>query len=332
VRATVIGALVLAGAFAGCVGPTVVATVPTPALVPLRTFPVIVLAPGPRSAERRIGEALARHLRGDGREVRLVDQASIEAMRQRGELPPASVVVGLEVEELRASRTRLGNRPETVCGPAGCYTRGRPDSYQVPTLRMRARLTVFEGPTGRPLQRLGVEAQEEGRSYARMRDRAVQQLLGRLRTMVDPHVERVSVRLRSVDLPAVEPALEEMRRGRWHRARRRLEALVRSEGFGRLGARERARVWYDLGVARRFDPETFARDPERHFRAAETALRRALRLDPDPAYDRALADLLAHRERARLLRAQQQAAEHNFRLGPAAPPMPLPPPGYGQQP
>ncbi len=315
-------------------GVTAVATVPVPALVPLRTFPFIVVASGPDAIERQIADALAAHLQGEERQVRRVDRASVEAMRLRGELPAASVVVWLEVEELRDSRTRLGSRPETVCGPAGCYTRNRPDSYSIPTLRMRARLTVLDGPSARTFQRIGVETQEEGRGYARMRERASRRLLERLLAMVDARAETVTVRLLAVDLPSVEAALHELRRGCWHRARRRLERVVRSAEFGRLSVRQRARVFYDLAIARRFDPVTFERDPERHFDSAEAALRRAVRLDPDPLYDQALQELVAHRERARVLRQQQEAAEHNYRLGQPRlfPSVPSPPPGYGAGP
>lgn len=334
VRTTLRGALGLALILLGCAGPTVVATVPTPALVPLRTFPFLVVVSGPDAVEQAIADALAAHLQGDGRVVRRADRADVEAMRLRGELPAASVVVWLEVEERRDSRTRLGSRPETVCGPAGCYTRNRPDSYEIPTLRMGARVTVLEGPSARILQRLGVEIQEEGRGYARMRERASRRLLERLLAMVDPHPETVAVRLLRVALPGVEEALDLMGRGRWHEARTRLEAVARSAAFRRLTAKQRARVLYDLAIARRFDPVTFERDPERHFDAAEAALRRAVRLDPEPLYDRALRDLRAHRDRARLLREQREAAEHNYRLGRpgSAPSIPPPPPGYGSGP
>ncbi|MEM7608035.1 MAG: hypothetical protein AAF411_21995, partial [Myxococcota bacterium] len=53
------------------------------------------------------------------------------------------------------------------------------------------------------------------------------------------------------------------------------------------------------------------------------------RLDPRPRYDEALRQLRDHRRQLLAIAAQDDAAEHNFRLG-RAPPPPPPPPGYLQ--
>lgn len=316
-----------------CAGPTLEARVTTPATVPLRAFPEVLVATADDLELIALGERLARHLTNDtaspirARRVRIGD---LERLRTSGRIARAAVVVILEATVRESSTVRYDNRPETVCGPSGCFTRQRQNAYDVPIVDARLRVSVHEGPTGRALQRVSFSVEEEGRAYQRLRERAFVRLGDRLSSLVDAREQTVRVRLARAPLPEVDEAHELLRAGRWREGRALLERLARSEQVTALPRTERARVYYDLSIARRFDPVSLERDPERHFRAAESPLRAALRDDPDPLYQRALEDLATHREQVELLRRQREAAEHNFGLdGERRSSVPTPPPGYG---
>ncbi len=314
----------------GCASGTVVgARVLRPAVVPLRAFPRVWVTRGHLLEEVTLSEALGAHLTElGGVEVSFVDLDSLEPARTAGRIPPATIVVITQIDFHESTDSRWTSRPETVCGSAGCYAGRRTYVYDVPTLRAVLTLTVHDGPTAQLRQRLRLKADEEGRDYDVMRHRATAALVDRLLPLVDQRVENVRVVLYGVDVPEVEAAVRTIARGEWTAGRRALEHAVRSDAVRALEPSERARVLYDLGQARRFDPSTLT-DPERHFRAAEHALRAAIRLDPDRRYRRALAELAAHREGVELVREQQDAAEHNFRVGQG---VPEPPPGYLQSP
>lgn len=317
--------------FAGCGGTTLEAHVMTPAAVPLRTFPEVLIATADELELVTIAAALARHLEADGVAARRVRLADLEPMRTRGVIGRATGVVLLEARVREGSAIRYGDRPETVCGPSGCFTRQRRDAYDVPILEARLRVSVHEGPTGRVLQRVSFGVEEEGRGYERMRERAYALLEERLIRLVDARAERVRVAIPRAPLPTVASAVEALQRGRWREGRAALERLARSADVAALAPHEQARVYFALSVARRFDPISLSGDVERHFRAAESALTAALRADPTPRYQRALDELLAHRRQVEVLEAQREAAEHNHGLDVTAPQhaIPAPPPGYG---
>ncbi len=317
--------------FAGCGGTTLEANVMTPAAVPLRTFPEVLVATADELELVALGEALARHLAVGGGVARRVRVADLEPLRTRGAIGRATGVVLLEARVREGSAIRYSDRPETVCGPSGCFTRQRRDAYDVPTVEARLRVSVHEGPTGRVLQRISFGVEEEGRGYERMRERAYALLEGRLIRLVDAREERVRVAIPRAPLPAMASAVEALQQGRWREGRAELERLARSAEVAALAPREQARVYFALSVARRFDPVSLSGDVERHFRAAESALTAALRTDPTPRYQRALEELLAHRRQVEVLEAQREAAEHNYGLDvtPPQPPIPAPPPGYG---
>lgn len=318
-------------ALCACSSTTVRGTLQIPAAIPLRSFPHIYVASGPQMAEIQLSQALVDHLRDGQREVQRIERAELERLRTQGSIPLASVVVLLELETRRLTRTRFTQRPETVCGPAGCYTRNRTDAYDVPTLHTRLRMTVHEGPSARVLQRVSESVSEEGYGWARMETRTVTRLVQTITQLVDARTENVAVRLLSVDVPEVERAITEIGQGEWRQGRVRLERVARTDAVQDLEARERARVFYDLGIARRFDPVSIERDPQRHFRSAEASFEAAIRLDPDPLYERALRELRAHQQQVSMLQEQREAAEHNFRLRDTnvnVGGVPTPPPGY----
>jgi hypothetical protein len=330
-------ALVLVSLAAGCgAGTAVSGRVVWPAAVPVRTFPRIYVASGPRRHEIRFAEEMAAHLRSGGRaRVRRVDADDVETMRAGGSIPTPSVVMRLDLDFDEGSRPEWMSRPETVCGPLGCYTTTRTRMVDVPIVLAELRIEVEDGPSGRVLQRTAVEAREEGNDYELMRRRVADELLRRAERMVDQRIDEVQVRLLGADVPEVTTAIEAIDRGEWQRGRALLEQVIEDDAFDRLPAAVRARVLYDLGLARRFDPSTME-DVGAHFRAAESALREAVRLDPDERYARALEELRAHRRQVEILIEQRAAAAHNFSLVERRPDpggerpegLPTPPPGY----
>jgi hypothetical protein len=114
-----------------------------------------------------------------------------------------------------------------------------------------------------------------------------------------------------------------------------MEEVADAEELPRWEPVDRARVYYDLGQVRRFDPDTMG-DVDRHFAAARAALEMANQLDPSRRYARALRDLDDHRRASLLLDQQQEAAErYREDAVPAAPPsyqLPLPATPTGQDP
>ncbi|MFW5920680.1 MAG: hypothetical protein ACOCUS_02480, partial [Polyangiales bacterium] len=198
-----------------------------PATVPVRTFPRIWVATGHLDYEIRIAEALAAHLRADTEaKVRRVQLDDLEPMRVEGKIPPATVVVLLEAELTEGSRPEWTTRPETVCGPLGCYTRERTYLYDVPTVHGELTVTVYDGPTARVLQRVTIDAAEDSRDYATLRRRVVRRLTESVRRKVDQRVERVKVALLEVDIEPVRRAHGLIESGDWHAGRAVLEEAV----------------------------------------------------------------------------------------------------------
>jgi hypothetical protein len=322
-------ALALALASTGCASyRTARGEIAHPAAIPLRSFPRIWLARGHLPEETAFVEGLAAHLAtlGDAA-VRIVDIDELEPARVAGNIPPATVVVLSAIDFREGTETRWTSRPQTTCGAIGCYTTRRSYAYDVPTLRAQLSLTVYDGPTAHVEQRVHLPAREEGREYATMRRRAVTALLDKTKTLVEQRHEIVDVHLYEVDVESVRDAISVLEAGDWTRGRAMLERAVKTQEVRALPREERARAIFDLGQARRFDPSTQG-DLGRHFAAAERALAFALRLHPTSTYERALLDLRAHRHSVELARAQEEAAEHNYRVGEG---IPEPPPAYGDR-
>src|SRR5690606_24563446 len=137
-------------------------------------------------------------------------------------------------------------------------------------------VTVRDGPTGRVLQRARVVARSERMRFERLRARVMARLRARLLARFDVRRERVAVDLLEVEsVPEVDRAVAAAAAGDWARARNSLERLARNARG--LEPEQRARLLYNLGQARRFDPSP---GPQRLPLAAR-ALREAARLDPD---------------------------------------------------
>ena len=329
-----LAALLLGAALAtGCGSTTrVSARVRQPADIDAGRFPVLWVAGGHTDEEIRLLRALGDHLRsgrGDYRRpTRRVELDNLEPMRAAGRIAVGTGVILLELRYRENSRARWTSHPETVCGPIGCYTRDRAIVYEVPTLEAMLTATLYDGPTARVVARRGVRAQAEADQYDSLRRQVVAQLQQGLVALFQQRVEVIEVELLDVDQPQVERAIELIAdEADWRRARLLLEEAVKTPAWRQSGAATRARVLYDLAMARRFDPSTMD-DLEAHFAAADRALRAAQRFDPDePRYAAARASLARHRRRATTVRAQRRriAAASDDRV-PGVPPAP---PGYG---
>jgi len=319
----------LGALFSACGAVTHVdALVIRPATIPLRSFPRVWVASGFLPEERAIADALVRHLRAQGRvEARWMDPDTLEPLRQRGEIPPATLVVRIAVSAEESLRTDWSTRPETVCGPVGCYTRNRSYTYSIPMVRAQLVLTVHDGPSARVEQRVRLRATDEGREYGVLRHRVTAQLIRRLQEMVDQRIEEVEIPVLEMDRPEVEQAIAHMQQGEWRAARRLLHRLHRGPTFAQLPPDQQARLFYNLGHAYRFDPRA-QDDPEAFLQSAERAYERALQLDRDDRYREALAALRSYRREMAAITAQREAADRNFRIGREAPSVPEPPASY----
>ncbi len=294
-----------------------------PAEIPVRAFPRIWLVLSTTPQERSLATALAQHLDGEA-DVELVELRDLEPLRFAHRIPPATVVVLPRLAFVRGVESRWTSRPQTICGSVGCYRTRRSYQYDVPTLVARATLTVYDGPSATVLQEARSEVSDEGRDYDVMENRAVETLSQRLSQKLDQRVEVVSVELLEVDDPEVERALDAIDDGDWAGGRRALEALKDRGALDRLLPEDHARVLYDLSMARLYDCSTLDH-PARHFASARAAALEARELDPQPRYRQALFEVEAHRKRFLAVQRQDQAREHNYRVGEG---IPEPPAAY----
>jgi hypothetical protein len=307
---TVFVALVVSSSWA-CGGVTTVrGEVVHPAAVPMRSFPRAWVVAGVTPQERSLAAALAQHV-ANGSDVEIVELAELEPARLSGSIPLATVIVLPRLAFAQSSVTRWTSRPETVCGSAGCFRTRRSYQYEVPVLRAEVTLTVYDGPTATVLQEVKVATTEEGREYDVMENRAVAALAQKIAGMVDQRVEDVEVALLDVEVEVVRSAIAQIDAGDWAAGRRALEAMADDDAaMSSLSAEAQARVFYDLGMARLYDRTTLEA-PETHFLAAKEALARAFALHPERRY--------------REVQRQDEATDHNFRIGEG---IPNPPPAY----
>ncbi len=322
-----------------CAGATAVrAKVTVPAAMPLHTFPTVWVASGHEQSEMSLAQAIVRSLSQGGRSrVTHIIWDRLEPLRRGGQIPEGSAVLWLELSVDEGSRAEWRRRPATVCGPGGCSTVSQTEVYDVPTLSARLHMTVYDGPSARVLQKLTIRAAERGRSYPSMRRQAVQELAKKVRQLVRRRQREIEVELLDVDLPETRAATTLIEQGQWTKGRALLEQASQNEtSLAALPVKKRARFYYNLSLARRFDPQSLRKNPEEHFRAAEKPLRTALELDPDERrYQVGLKALRAHYDQARLVREQKRVASENFKRERARKEspeqeIPPPPPSYNR--
>lgn len=316
-------------ALAACAGNvTAQGVVVKPADLDVRSHPSILVASTDDDLELGIATELALHLDATGpNAVAQVHVGELEPRRLTGGMPAAGVVVLVELRLDRETRAEWASRPETVCGPVTCYTTTRSYLRRVPEVRGELVLTLYDAPSARVLDRRAFRAAYEGTTPVSL-ERRVAERLGRLaRDAVDARRLLRRVRLSRFDGPEADRALDAIARGDWAEGRALLETLVTRPAFTRLGAPERARGWYALGQARRFDPSTID-DFARHFDAAREALVRARELDPRREHEAALEDLDEHRRMLERLAEQRARARARFDYARTVTELPEPPASY----
>ncbi len=315
--------LVLLGLlFSGCVRTvTVRAPVTFAARVPVRVFPSLWIAGGTFDEDKRIAERLADHLAQDSKiEVRQVDLAELEPARVAGKIPATTAVLLVELELREGEQAYWDTAPVQSCSYYGCTTQYQSFMSTAPALTAVATLTVYEGPTARVLQREQVGRTVVSDSSERARVEMVELVASDVERLVDTSSVNERVILYRVDMPEVDAAIARVEGKNWVDARRLLEEAKAK--LGGLNKKTQARVWYDLGHARRFAPGERGLD-EAAYQAAQRAFNWAIRLDPNEEYARALTRLEKHYRSVIDMAEQERARQHNFEaMVPAQPDAP----------
>lgn len=314
-------------------------SVQQPAQVPVRSFPNVWVAAEHMSLDMTVAEGLASHLGESGElAVRVIPFAELELMRVSGRIPPASVVLLIESEVQESTRPEWGSRPQTVCGRSGCYTQRSSYMYDVPVARAKVGLTVFDGPSAQPLQRMEIQVDAEGDNFLEVRDTLIRRIERRLVALVDSPTERVRVEFLKVGHGKVDAALQLIDDGAWAKGVQALEHFSQSKAVDELAPPARARFFYDLAQAYRYGDEVTLGDLDR----ATSLLERAQALSAEPRYEHALKQVEAQRTRIATLVAQAKARAHNLSVhsrggtraagaseaAASVEPVPAPPPGY----
>lgn len=334
--ARVAGLLIAALLASGCGRSSVSAVVSYPAAMPLRVYPVVLVAFGTEPAAADAAERVESHLRrpvgtSPGVDARRMPREHVEQLIASGALTPGTAVVDVSA----LSSVRVQTVPRTYnyqdCSFGRCYTRSRTDYVDEAVVSLAVTMSVRDIRSGRVIHSVRELAETSGRGRGVL-ELLVDRVMETLLPYLDQRTERVRVRLLSVPDLRVEQAIERMREGEWRAGRVLLEDAVRSPEVHAMDAETRARALYDLSVARRFDPTTMD-DVARHYAAARAPLDAAIELDPERvAYRDARGALDADEARALALAAQHAVARANAEAAvtPPAAPAPgtaSPPPG-----
>ena len=300
---------------AGCGRSSVSAVLSYPAAMPLRVYPVVLVAFGTEPSGADAAARVEAHLREpvDGSpavDARRMPRENVEQLIAAGSLEPGTAIVDVA----SAASVRVTTVPRTFtyqdCSFGRCMSRMRTDYVDEAVLSLTVTMSVRDIRTGRVIHSVREDAQLTG-AGPRAERVLLDRVMGVLLPYLDQRSERVRLRLFSVSDPRVERAIELLRDGEWRAARVLLEEAVRSPELAALPAETRARALYDLSVARRFDPTTTA-DVPRHYAAAQAALEAAIALDPERAfYQEALVSLQADQTRAAALEAQYEVSRAN---------------------
>lgn len=294
-----------------------------PAALAMNAYSKVLVAGGHLDYELAVLTGIVLRLQELGIDAEQVELENLEPLRQAGGIPPGSAVLVAQASVNEQTRPEWTSQPETVCGAFGCYTDHRTVVLDVPMTHAQFELVLYDGPTARVLRRVAIQARDEGGDYESMRMRVAARLVERAEALFSDRDEIARVELLDVELPGHEEAVELAEEGKWTEARAMLERQARDRAAARLPTEERARLQYNLGQARRFDPASLARDPT-HFARAEEALREAARLDPKERYARTLRELHRHRTVHRAWLAQRARSQTQR----SSAGVPDPPPAY----
>ncbi len=328
-----LASVLLAGACARSL--TVAAAVTLPARAPVFVFPSVWVAGGKYEEEVYLLDRIAAFLARDKRrEVRRVRADELEPARQAGQISALTAVVQLSLSLHSSERMHTSLMPLTYCSPFSCglTSYGMYSSY-IPLMRAQVALTVHEGPTARVLSHETFTDEVEGDSVSGARQELIERLAEQLEDGVDLHMRRMAFTLQQTEIRAADDAIAQLSLGKYKEGRAGLEAAAKSLAGEKKQIQ--ARVLHALGVARVLAPNPGSTDLSDALRA----LRLAEQVDGRPRYRDTIRRVKELSEQVKVLAAQQQAYEHNFKLtgagagvpdaAPSAapsPPAPVPPP------
>jgi hypothetical protein len=298
---------------AGCAGTLPMrAPVLYPARVPVRAFPTILIA-GVKLPEGDLSERLRAHLaKGGEREVRTIDVAELEPMREAGTLSPLTVVLTIEPAISSEVRQQMTYASVPYCTAFGCFMDFQPVPSRFEQIVGDVLLTVYEGPTARVLQAERFQVVLDAPNTKPMRTLVFEQLAREVTLAMDVLKSEARVELEPVDRPsAARDGVAQLRRGALSEGRRSLEQAAKQ--LGGYKKHEQARVWYDLAIARWLAPGELGLT-QAAFEDARRALKLAIALDDSPRYRATLKQLESARQRQAVLDAQRKATQHNFAL------------------
>jgi hypothetical protein len=306
----------------GCAHRVVVrAPVLYPARVPVRAFPSILLA-GNTLPEGDLIERLRAHLAKDGQhDVKRVEVAELESMREVGAISALTLVVLVVPGIYDDPQEDWAAVPVQSCDfYYGCFTQYQGVYTQLPQLLGEVTLTVYEGPTAKTLQTETFDAVVYEPDSPSARQQLMEQLGQQLERAVDVLESKVKVELESVDEhPIVRDAIANIQQGKWDEGRALLEQAARQ--LGGLRHSVQARILYDLAIARWYAPGPSGLT-QAAFDAASRALTAAIGLDGTTRYKRTHERLRQARQRQQLLEEQRRAAQINYGLKDATPAAP----------
>lgn len=302
----------------GCAGPVVTeAVIVSPAALPLRAYPHILIVPGPLDADRHVAAGLARHLRarGDSR-VKVISAARLRAHTADAPLPGATVIVELMVDTDEHFQVLLERYPSTTCDSLGCYPSPANGGQDVPVVRATLHVTTRAGNSMRVLQRLRLRVMEASGDYESLTRFAVVGLGARLRAATEQIPRVVELHLVPVPggtgVPGLVAALDFAADGDFVRAEKQVRGLLGRREVARLAAQAKAALYFNAGQI------ALARGGGSDPRLARRALRlfrRARALAPGDQ-DYALAVRVGRRAVAQAARVhgQRVTAARNHRL------------------
>jgi hypothetical protein len=305
--------------------------VPIAPTLPVRVFPELAIVHGTEPDDFEMAAALARHLTSSSADARVehLDQEAVDRRRSQGLLGPASAILRVQTRVIETTRTSFATTPETVCTGATCQTYRRTTMRDVPVVIATLVLHVSEGRSGRVLQEMRLRERDEGHDVLAMRLRVLDRLRRQAIGSIDIGQREVRIELLESSVPDVRAALAQIRAGRLDEGRIALERIVNRTDFQRRTPRERARILFNLGQARRLVmrgvPVSDA-DDER-LDSAHQAITLALGIYPEAVFARAIVQLEEERVARSRMRAHSEAMAHNFTLDRERI-VPIPPQGY----
>ncbi len=305
--------------------------VPVAPTLPVRVFPELAVVHGIAPDDFEMAAALARHLASSsaGARIEHLDQESVDRRRVQGLLGPASAILRVQTRIIETTRTSFATEPETVCMGATCQTHRRTTMRDIPVVIATLVLHVSEGRSGRALQEMRLREREEGGDALAMRLRVLERLRRQAIGNIDISQRELRIELLESSAPDVRAALVLIRAGRFEEGRITLERIVNRTDFQKRTSRERARILFDLGQARRLtmrDVPVSERDEE-HLDSARQSITLALGIYPEAVFARAIEQLEEERLARFRMRAHHDAMAHNFTLDRQRI-VPMPPPGY----